>query len=144
MAEFLRKRGVGYLLNAVAMVLGIVALICYLCTGEDKSKMTETFVSAAVYLPLIAGAVFNAAGLVYRKSLLKIGAFSAYFLGFAFWIFNQAGYIVNVMMGIDGNTFGFGYILAVVCMIAAMAVSLVATGRFRKKNGGEEPEKAEA
>lgn len=142
MAEFLKKRGVGYLLNAVAMLLGIIALICYLCTGEDKSKMTETFVSAAVYLPLIVGVVFNTAGLAYRNSLLKIGAFSAYFLGFALWIFNQAGYIVNVMMGIDGNTFGFGYVLAVVCMIAAMAVSLVATGKFRKKKDAEEGAKA--
>lgn len=133
MADFFKKRGIGYILNIVAFALGLIALICYLCTGEDKSKMTETFLSAAVYLPIIVGVALNAAGLFYSNSLVKIAAFAAYFLGFAFWIYNQAGYIVNVMMGIDGNTFGFGYVLAVLCMIAAMVVSLVSTKKNKTK-----------
>ena len=133
MVEFFKKKGVGYILNIVALAMGIVALICYLVSGEDKSYMTPTYVEAIVYVPIIVGIVLNIVVLFYSNSLVKIFAFIAYFLSLCMWIYNQAGYIVNVMMGIDGNHFGFAYILAVVAMVVAMVLSLLSAFKFKKK-----------
>lgn len=133
MKEFFKKKGVGYILNIIAIAVGIIALVCYLCSAEDKSKMTETFVSAAVYVPLIIAILLNVAALFFDHSLIKIGAFVVYFAALAFWIFTQAGYIVNVMMGIDGNKFGFAYVLSVVCLVAAMALCIVSAALKKKK-----------
>ena len=133
MKEFFKNKGVGYILNIVATALGLVAMICYLVSGTDKSYMTETTVSAIVYVPLIVAVLLNAGTLFYNNSLMKIAAFGVYFLAFALWGYNQAGYIVNVFMGIDGNSFGFAYILTIICMVACMVLSLMGTGSFKKK-----------
>lgn len=127
-----KNRGVGYRINIVAMALGIVGLICYLVSGEDKSQMTETFVSASVYVPFLIAIILNGAGLFFKSSIIKIFAFAMYFLTLAMWILTQAGFIVNVVMGIDNNTFSFAYILSVICMIAPMVLSLVSLKSFKK------------
>ena len=49
-----------------------------------------------------------------------------YFLTLALWGFTQAGYIVNVLMGIDGNSFSLPYILSFVGMIVPMVLSFIA------------------
>ena len=120
-----KTKGTGYLLNAVALVLGTVGLICYLLSGEDQSKMTETYVSARVYSPFILAILANAAGFFIKGSMPKIAAFSIYFLTLALWGLTQAGYIVNVFMGIDGNSFSIAYILSVIGMIVPMVLSIV-------------------
>ena len=133
MNEFFAKRGVGYILNAIACVLGIVCLVCYLVSAEDKSKMTETFVSALVYVPLILASAVNAVGLFYSHSMIKVAAFALYFFALATWILTQAGYIVNVFMGIDGNVFSFAYILTVVCVVCCMVLSIVSVKNFKDR-----------
>lgn len=120
-----KTKGTGYLLNAVALVFGTVGLICYLLSGEDQSKMTETYVSAMVYVPFILAILANAAGFFIKGSMPKIAAFSIYFLTLALWGLTQAGYIVNVFMGIDGNSFSIAYILSVIGMIVPMVLSIV-------------------
>lgn len=67
-----------------------------------------------------------------KHSHVKIGAFSMYFLAFATWALNQAGYIVNVFMGIDGNSFSFAYVLTFVLIIACATLSLVSLKNFNK------------
>ena len=46
MSEFIGKAAknglVSYILNACATLLGVIALICYCVSAEDKSQMTET------------------------------------------------------------------------------------------------------
>ena len=64
-----KTKGTGYLLNTVALVLGTVGLICYLLSGEDQSKMTETYVSAMVYVPFILAILANAAGFFIKATL---------------------------------------------------------------------------
>lgn len=138
MREFIHKAAkngiVSYILNASAFLLGVIALICYCVSAEDKSKMTETFVSAAVVVPIVIAFAINGVGIAYQHSLIKIGAFSMYFLAFATWILNQAGYIVNVLMGIDGNSFGFAYVLAFVLIICCATLSMVSVKNFDKTN----------
>ena len=133
MNNLMRNRGLGDLLNIIAAVVGIVGLICYLVSAEDKSGMTDTVVSALVYVPVIVAVVLNAAALFSRINLLKIGAFAVYFLAFAMWCYTQGGYIVNVFMGIDGNVFSFAYILTIICFIAAMVLCIVSTVFGNKK-----------
>lgn len=136
MSEFIGKAAknglVSYILNACATLLGVIALICYCVSAEDKSQMTETFVSASVIVPLVLAFVANGVGLVFQHSLVKIGAFSMYFLAFATWALNQAGYIVNVFMGIDGNNFSFAYVLTFVLIIACATLSIVSLKNFNK------------
>lgn len=133
MNEWLKQKGVGYLLNAIALVLGILCLICYLISAEDKSKMTETFVSALVYVPLCIALILNAVGLFYDNSMVKVSAFIVYFFAMATWLLTQAGYIVNVLMGIDNNRFSAAYIITVVSLLAAMVLSFVSVKNFAKK-----------
>ncbi len=137
MREFFNKAAkngiVSYILNACALLFGIIALICYLVSAEDKSQMTETFISASVFVPIIIAFIANGVGIVYQHSLVKIGAFAMYFLALAAWALNQAGYIVNVFMGIDGNTFGFAYVLTFVSLIICAVLSMVAVKNFNKK-----------
>lgn len=125
MAEQAKTKSTGFMLNAVALVLGLVGLICYLLSGEDKSHMTETVVSALVYIPFILSILASATGFFIKGSMPKIAAFSLYFLTLALWLLTQAGYIVNVFMGIDGNTFSIAYILCVIGMIVPMILSIV-------------------
>ena len=136
MREFFDKAAkngiVSYILNACALLLGVVALVCYLVSAEDKSQMTETFISAAVVVPLVIAVLANGAGIVFQHSYVKIGAFAMYFLSLVTWIFNQVGYIVNVFMGIDGNSFGFAYIAAFVLMIVCAVLSLLSIKNFNK------------
>lgn len=97
--------------------------------------MTETFVSAIIYVPLIIALVINVAAAFVRGSLIKIGAFAVYFFAFASWCYTQGGYIVNVFMGIDGNVFSFAYILTLICLLACAVLSIIAavfTGRKKK------------
>ena len=54
MEETSKKKGAGYILNLAALILGAVGLVCYLLSGTDQSKMTETVVSAMVYVPFAA------------------------------------------------------------------------------------------
>lgn len=93
--------------------------------------MTETFVSALVYVPLILAIAVNAVGLFYSHSMIKVAAFALYFFALATWILTQAGYIVNVFMGIDGNVFSFAYILTVVCVVCCMVLSIVSVKNFK-------------
>ena len=132
MIEFFKKKGIGYLLNCIAVALGIIALICYLVSGTDKSEMTPTFVEPMVYIPIIVGILLNAVVFFYSNSLVKIFAFMAYFLSLALWGVTQAGYIVNVIMGIDGNVFSFAYILTLICLIGAMVLSLLSNFKFKR------------
>lgn len=137
MREFLNKVAkngiVSYILNACALLLGIIALICYCVSAEDKSQMTETFISASVIIPIVIAFIANGVGIVYQHSLIKIGAFAMYFLALATWILNQAGYIVNVFMGIDGNSFGFAYVVTFVFIIFCAVLSIVAVKDFNKQ-----------
>ncbi len=136
MREFIDKAAkngiVSYILNACALLLGIIAFICYLVSAEDKSQMTETFISAAVVVPLVFAVIANGVGIVFQCSYVKIGAFAMYFLAFITWIFNQIGYIVNVFMGIDGNSFGFAYVITFVFIIACAVLSLLSIKNFNK------------
>lgn len=133
MTNLLKKKGVNFILNCISILTGIIALICYLVSGKDQSEMTETALSAVVYVPLIIAILLNVAGIFLKTNLVKIAAFAIYFLSLVFWIYNQAGYIVNVFMGLDGNSFSFAYILSVICILASLVLSLLAAIRFKKK-----------
>lgn len=126
------RKNTGYILSVIAVILGIIALICYLASGEDKSGMTETVLFAGVYVPMIIAILIGVLGLFFRDSIIKTAAFAAYFLAIAMWAFSQAGYIVNVFMGIDGNAFSFAYVLSFIAMIAAPVLSLVSLKKFKK------------
>lgn len=64
--------------------------------------------------------------------MLEEGEYILHFLAFATWTLNQAGYIVNVFMGIDGNSFSFAYVLTFVLIIACATLSLVSLKNFNK------------
>lgn len=133
MNRMLKNRGISDLLNMIAFIVGIVGLICYLVSAEDKSAMTETVVSAMVYAPMIIALVINVVAVFIRNSLVKIVAFAAYFFAVASWFYTQGGYIVNVLMGIDGNVFSFAYILTIICLLACTVLSIVAAALTKKK-----------
>ncbi len=125
----MKNKTAGFFLNLIALCCGVAALVCYLISGNDRSGMTETTVSALVYCPLAIGALINVIALFRGKGMVKVAAFIAYFFAFAMWAYTQAGYIVNVFMGIDANTFSFAYIVSLIGMVGAMVFSLVSAHR---------------
>ena len=144
MNKLLQNRGIGDILNAIAAAAGIIALICYLVSAEDKSGMTETYVSALVYVPLIIAILLNVVAFFLRNNIWKIGAFAVYFFAIATWCYNQGGYIVNVFMGIDGNVFSFAYVLTFICMLACAVLCVLAAVGFKKVRGKAEKQSGAA
>ncbi len=137
MNKLLRSRGIGDLLNLIAIATGIIALICYLVSAEDKSGMTDTVVSAMVYVPVILALLVNIAAVFLRSNFCGIGGFALYFFALAAWVYTQGGYIVNVFMGIDGNVFSFAYVLTFICIIASIVLCLVSAIFLAKKKKAE-------
>ena len=132
MKEFFRKRGVGYILNIAALLIGVVALVCYLSSAEDKSGMTETHLSALVIVPLAAALAVHASVVVLNKNYLKLIAAILWLCVLLTWIFTQVGFIVNVMMGIDQNVFSAAYIATFVCIIADIVLCVLSRQRIKK------------
>ena len=126
MEETSKKKGAGYILNLAALILGAVGLVCYFLSGTDQSKMTETVVSAMVYVPFAAAILCGVVGLFTGNSMIRMFAAILFFLTLALWGFTQAGYIVNVFMGIDGNSFSLPYILSFVGMVVPMILIFTA------------------
>ena len=104
------------------LIVGSSHALC----GIDESKMTETVVSAMVYVPFAAAILCGVVGLFTGNSMIRMFAAILFFLTLALWGFTQAGYIVNVFMGIDGNSFSLPYILSFVGMVVPMILNFTA------------------
>jgi hypothetical protein len=125
MKEFINKKGIVFFLNLITAILAILGLIFYVLSAKDKSSMTETDISALVIVPFAISIALTAATLFLKHNLINIFSFILYFATFAAWLINQAGYLVNVFMGLDGNSFSFLYILTFVLIIACLVISII-------------------
>lgn len=126
MKKFLTSRTVDFWILLVTGIIGIVGGICYALTGTDQSQMTETFMSPLVLIIILVMAVLNIVSMFLKASLIRMLTAVGYFGAIVAWAVNQGGYIVNVMMGLDGNSFSPAYIFAVVAMVIGFIASLTA------------------
>lgn len=132
--DFIKKKGVGFIINAVVVMIAIVGFILYLVSADDKSGMTETAISPIVIILYIVGIGMSIATLFINSDLTKILTAVVYIATLVFWISSQAGFIVNVMMGTDGNSFSVAYILCVVFTILAIVLSFLTIIKPKKKD----------
>ena len=139
---FANKKADFYILSAT-VVLGILGIILYAVTATDKSQMTETFVSGWVIALFAIAVASSCAAMFLEFPLIRTLGSVAYFATILAWAINQGGYIVNVMMGIDGNVFSFGYILAVIIMLLGFIASIVSGVMLIKRQEATKVEKAE-
>ena len=104
------KRGLSFAFLAASLLCVLAALLAYLRTGTNR------------FTPALSGAVIGLLGACAALSALlcvfeiKNGKYILYLLELYTWlkllVFNAA-YISNVLVGIDGNRFTPGFLLAV-------------------------------
>lgn len=136
MKELINKKGLPFLLGIISIVLACLGLLFYCLSAQDKSNMTGTNISLLVVCSLAIAIALTILGLFVKFNLIKIFSFIFFFASFATWLVNQAGYAVNVFMGLDGNSFSAIYILAFVLIIACTGISLasfIIDGKGTKK-----------
>ena len=131
--NFIKKKGLGYLFNIIVVVIAIVGLILYCISADDKSKMTETTLSPLVVDLFIIGIGMSVTTLFLNSDLTKVLTAVAYVAVLGFWVFSQADFIVNVLIGTDGNSFGVDYIICVICMILAIALTFLTLIKPKKE-----------
>lgn len=125
MKKWLFSREISFWILLATAIIGIIGAVCYGISGTDESQMTETFMSPLVLTLIIIASLGCLAAMFVKASLLKTITAVVFFAAIVSWAINQAGFIVNVMMGLDGNSFSPSYIFAVVAMVIGFAVSLV-------------------
>lgn len=103
-----QKRGRSFVYMAASLVLTAAMLIAYTATGITTfTPVLSGKVLALLWVCLILGAVLTAVE-------VKMGKYALYLLLLWMWLeylFYNASYISNVLVGIDGNTFSAGFIL---------------------------------
>jgi hypothetical protein len=125
MKAFITNKKADFWILLVTVLLGIVGVICYATTGTDASEMTDTHMSLLVLLIYIVAVAASVVAMFVEIPLIRTGGAVIYFAALVSWAVNQAGYIVNVFMGIDGNVFSFGYVLAVLVLLVGIVTSIV-------------------
>ena len=126
-----RKKGVSFWFLAASLVCAAAMLILYLRTG------TNTFTPAlsGKVLWILGGYVVLAAVLAVFE--IKNGKYLLYLLSFWVWLeflVYNASYISNVLVGIDGNAFGAGFLLTVLSGLLCWVCAL--TSAILQKNEG--------
>jgi hypothetical protein len=125
MKAFITNKKADFWILLSIVILGIVGAICYAVTGTDASQMTDTQMSGVVLSIYIVAVAVSAIAMFVEMPLLRTGGAVIYFAALLAWAVNQAGYIVNVFMGIDGNVFSFGYIIAVLVLLLGIIASVL-------------------
>lgn len=125
MKAFITNKKADFWILLAMVILGVIGAICYGVTGTDASQMTDTHVSALVLSIYIIAVALSAVAMFVEIPLLRTGGAVIYFAALLAWGVNQAGYIVNVFMGIDGNVFSFGYLVAVFVLLIGIVVSVL-------------------
>ena len=103
------RRDASFFLSALSLAMTVAMLIAYALTGTS----TFTPVLSGKVLTLLG--VWTALGAVFTAFEVKLGKYAMYLLGLWTWLeflFYQASYISNVLVGIDGNQFSTGFLLA--------------------------------
>jgi ABC-type multidrug transport system permease subunit len=142
--EIIKKRGIGFIINMVVILIAVIGFILYCVSARDRSGMTETSVSALVIILYVIGIGMSTATLFFNNDLTKIMTAVVYFAVLGFWAQSQAGYIVNVFMGTDGNVFSGAYIACVVMTAVAMILSCLTILKPKKQPEPESKPEPEA
>lgn len=140
--SLIKKKGIGDLLLALSLLSLVLALIFYLVYGETEFNPT---LSLSVLIPsYILLAVIVCLGAIGMKE----GKFIAFLLSLYIlieYITSQVTYIVNVFVGIDGNSFTPVFLVAFIGYLATpilLLASYILTKRFDLLPGKEQPHEA--
>ena len=129
------KRGLSFAFLAASLLCSIATLGAYLRFGSTS------------FTPVLSGAVIGLLGACAALSALlcvfeiKIGKYMLYLLGLLAWLkllVYNAAYISNVLVGIDGNRFTPGFLLAAGAGLLAWALAL-ASAILQKTEFGPSP-----
>lgn len=119
------------MLNAVALLLMLLALAAYVATGRNEFN---TALSMNVIVPLGVAAALEAVSVLWEIELLE---YAAYLCGLYAWLqylCSQVYYIVNVFVAIDGTTFSAGFLATAAIGLLAWVLALVAARRLSRAN----------
>lgn len=126
------KRSISLLLIVLGVVFTAVMLIIYLWSGI--STFTPVLSTKVIMLESICIGV----GILLALFEVKNGKFGLYLLSLWAWLeflFYEASYISNVLVGIDGNQFSMGFILTAVSGLLAW-VCILASAILQKQELG--------
>lgn len=139
--EFFKRRGVSFYLTLVSLAFLIATLVTYATTGISTftpvlSVKVITLLSVCMALALLFAAFEFKAG-KYLLFLFCLWAWLEYFV-------SEAAYISNVLVSIDGNTFGIGFMLIVAFGALAWVSALVAAIVQKKEIGSGRAKKSDS
>lgn len=133
------KRGISFYLTLLSILFTAAMLIVYTRTGITSF----TPVLSGKVLTLLWVCAFLGAALSVLE--IKMGKYALYLMLLWMWLeylFYHASYISNVLVGIDGNSFGAGFLAAAALGLLAWLTALLAA--IIQKNEIGSAQKADA
>lgn len=116
------RRGASFFLSVVSLFMTLAMLAAYCLSG----RTTFTPVLSAKVLTMLG--LWAGVSAVFTLFEVKMGKYAVYLLGLWTWLeflLSQASYISNVLVGIDGNQFSVGFLLAVIFGLMSWLTALI-------------------
>ena len=135
-----QKRGRSFALVIASLVFTAAMLIAYIHTGV--STFTPVLSGKVVALLWVCVGI----GVLLSVIEVKLGKYALYLLLLWMWLeflFYNASYISNVLVGIDGNSFGAGFLLTVLFGLLAWLAALLSAITQKGEIGSADPAGAE-
>lgn len=116
------KRSIPFLFIALGVAFSAAMLIAYALTG------ISTFTPVLSTKVIVMESICIDIGVLLVLFEVKNGKYGLYLLSLWTWLeflFYEASYISNVLVGIDGNQFSIGFILTVIFGLLAWVCTLI-------------------
>lgn len=135
-----QKRGRSFAFAIASLMFTAAMLIAYISSG------------VSTFTPVLSGKVLAllwvciGLGVLFSVIEIKMGKYALYLLLLWMWLeflFYNASYISNVLVGIDGNSFGAGFILTVLFGLLALLAALLSAITQKGEIGSADPAGAE-
>lgn len=133
--NWIKSRGVSLYLILGAAVSGLVSFILYLATGVTSFAQSY---SPLVIICFVIGMICAIAALIIKFRPLTFIGYIAFLAAALEYIISQINYIVNVLVGIDGETLSASFFATLIFALAAFVCMAVAFGLTKKKPSTEE------
>lgn len=122
MKSFFRSKSACFYIEALGILLGILAVILYISFGKNVFNRE---LSLLAILPAIIGFVLGTITLFIDVQPLNDISFLLILYGFISYIGSQVNYIANVFTSIDGSSFSVPFILTMLFFLLSLVASLI-------------------
>lgn len=128
--KFWENRTVGFWFSAASLLFALISFIAYMCYGGSGHLLDGGAIAM-----MVIGMAVNVVVLVRPLPLIEFISFALYFGSLGLIIIADIGFISNVFVGTDGQSFEASYLTVFIAMVIAMAACIGAcvTNPAKKK-----------